>query len=88
MSAIEIPNEGLHNAHLRRVSQSQDATWIPLEIIIGKKVPLMTSSINLAFLRIAKRADRQDDATLVRTFVDFGAVMAALSAVDHHIIFG
>lgn len=48
----------------------------------------MTSPINLAFLRIAKRADRQDDATLVRTFVDFGSVMAALSAVDHHIIFG
>lgn len=48
----------------------------------------MTSQINLALLRIAKRAERQDDATLARTFVDFGAVVAALSSVDHHIIFG
>lgn len=48
----------------------------------------MTSQINLAFLRIAKRAERQDDAILARTFVDFGAVVAALSSVDHHIIFG
>lgn len=48
----------------------------------------MTSQINRAFLRIARRADRQDDAILARTFVDFGAVIAALSAVDHHIIFG
>jgi len=48
----------------------------------------VTSQINLALLRIAKRAERQDDATLARTFVDFGAVVAALSSVDHHIIFG
>ena len=48
----------------------------------------MTSPINLAFLRIAKRAERQDDSILARTFVDFGAVAAALSSVDHHIIFG
>jgi hypothetical protein len=48
----------------------------------------MTSPINLAFLRIAKRAERKDDATLARTFVDFGAVIAALSSVDHHLIFG
>ncbi|MDP2371038.1 hypothetical protein [Rhodoferax sp.] len=48
----------------------------------------MTSQINLAFLRIAKRAERQNDATLARTFVDFGAVLAALSSVDHNLIFG
>lgn len=48
----------------------------------------MTSPINLAFMRIAKRAERQDDATLARTFVDFGAVLAALSSVDHSLIFG
>lgn len=48
----------------------------------------MTSKTNLAFLRIAKRAERQDDTILARTFVDFGAIAAALSSVDHHIIFG
>ena len=48
----------------------------------------MTSPINLAFLRIARRAERQEDATLARTFVDFGAVVAALSSVDHHLIYG
>lgn len=48
----------------------------------------MPSQVNLAFLRIAKRAERQNDATLARTFVDFGAVIAALSSVDHHIVVG
>jgi hypothetical protein len=48
----------------------------------------MPSPINLAFLKIAKRAERQDDAVLAKTFVDFGAVTAALSSVDHHIIYG
>lgn len=48
----------------------------------------MTSSTNLAFMRIAKRAERQDDETLARTFVDFGSVLAALSSVDHSLIFG
>ncbi|MBO9647405.1 MAG: hypothetical protein J7605_02760 [Variovorax sp.] len=43
---------------------------------------------NLAFLRIAKRAERQDDDVLHRTFVDFGAVFAAVSSVDHQLIFG
>jgi hypothetical protein len=43
---------------------------------------------NLAFLRIAKRAERQDDEVLQRTFVDFGAVFTALSSVDHQLVFG
>lgn len=43
---------------------------------------------NLAFLRIAKRAERQDDEVLQRTFVDFGSVFATLSSVDHQIVFG
>ncbi|RTD94180.1 hypothetical protein EJO68_10260 [Variovorax atrisoli] len=43
---------------------------------------------NLAFLRIAKRAERQDDDVLHRTFVDFGAVFAAVTSVDHQLIFG
>ena len=43
---------------------------------------------NLAFLRIAKRAERQDDEVLARTFVDFGSVFAALSSIDHQIVFG
>lgn len=48
----------------------------------------MTSYQNLALVRIARRAERQDDATLAKTFVDFGAVVASLSARDHHILFG
>jgi hypothetical protein len=43
---------------------------------------------NLAFLRIAKRAERQDDDVLQRTFVDFGSVFTVLSSVDHQVIFG
>jgi len=43
---------------------------------------------NLAFLRIAKRAERQEDEVLQKTFVDFGSVFTALSSVDHQIVFG
>jgi hypothetical protein len=43
---------------------------------------------NLAFLRIAKRAERQDDSVLQKTFVNFGSVFEVLSSVDHQIIFG
>ena len=45
-------------------------------------------STNLAFLRIAKRAERQDDDVLQKTFVDFGSVLTVISSVDHQIIFG
>jgi hypothetical protein len=43
---------------------------------------------NLAFLRIAKRAERQDDDVLRKTFVDFGSVLHVLSSVDHQVIYG
>ena len=43
---------------------------------------------NLAFLRIAKRAERQDDEVLQKTFVDFGSVFTTLSSIDHQIVFG
>lgn len=43
---------------------------------------------NLAFLRIAKRAERQDDEVLRKTFVDFGSVLTTVSSIDHQIIFG
>ncbi|MBN8490880.1 MAG: hypothetical protein J0M00_05555 [Burkholderiales bacterium] len=43
---------------------------------------------NLAFLRIAKRAERQDDQVLNRTFVDYGSVFATVSSLDHQIVFG
>jgi hypothetical protein len=45
-------------------------------------------STNLAFLRTAKRAERQDDNVLRNTFVDFGSVLSTLTTVDHQIIFG
>ncbi len=43
---------------------------------------------NLAFLKIAKRAERQDDEVLKKTFVDFGSVSIALSSIDHQVVFG
>lgn len=43
---------------------------------------------NLAFLRIAKRAERQDEDVLRKTFVNFGSIYEVLSSVDHQIIFG
>jgi hypothetical protein len=43
---------------------------------------------NLAFLRIAKRAEQQDDTVLQNTFVDFGSILTVVTAVDHQIIYG
>jgi hypothetical protein len=43
---------------------------------------------NLAFLKIARRAERQDDDVLQRTFVDFGSVFDSLSSIDHQVVFG
>lgn len=43
---------------------------------------------NLAFLRIAKRAERQEDEILQKTFVDFGSVFTTLSSIDHQMVFG
>lgn len=60
--------------------------------VITSKYNLLPSSTmkptNLAFLRIAKRAERQDDEVLRKTFVDFGSVLTTLSSIDHQIIFG
>ena len=44
--------------------------------------------INLAFLRIAKRAERQEDEILRNTFVDFGSILDVLSTIDHQIVYG
>ncbi len=38
---------------------------------------------NLAFVLIAKRAERQNDDVLEKTFVDFGSVSTVLSSIDH-----
>jgi hypothetical protein len=44
--------------------------------------------VNLAFVRIAKRAEAQDEKILQQTFVDFGSVLAVLESPDHQVIFG
>lgn len=43
---------------------------------------------NLAFLRVVRRAERQDDEILQKTFVDVGPVFSTLLSLDHQIIFG
>ncbi len=43
---------------------------------------------NLAFLRVVRRAERQDDDVLQKTFVDLGPVFSTLLSLDHQIIFG
>jgi hypothetical protein len=43
---------------------------------------------NLAFLRVVRRAERQDDDVLQKTFVDVGPVFSTLLSLDHQIIFG
>lgn len=48
----------------------------------------VTSSLNNALLRLAKRADQVDPLKLVETFVDVGPLLAMLSSSDHQIIYG
>lgn len=43
---------------------------------------------NLAFLRIAQRAEQQDEVVLQNTFVDFGSILTVVTSVDHQIIYG
>lgn len=43
---------------------------------------------NFAFLRIAKRADQQEDVVLQNTFVDFGSILTVVTAIDHQVIYG
>lgn len=57
-------------------------------IIHFSDIPVNMKNTNLAFLRIAKRAERQDDDVLRKTFVDFGTVLTTLTSVDHQIIYG
>ena len=44
--------------------------------------------INQALMRIPRRADSVDRATLVRTFVTLGPLFAMLGSVDHQVLFG
>lgn len=43
---------------------------------------------NRAFLKVVRRAERQDDDVLQKTFVDVGSVFDTLSSVDHQIVYG
>ncbi|WP_288392539.1 hypothetical protein [uncultured Herbaspirillum sp.] len=44
--------------------------------------------INLAFLRIVKRSEQQDDEVLQNTFVDFGSILTVVTSIDHQVIYG
>lgn len=48
----------------------------------------MAESVNLALLRLTKRAEMADPRTLVDTFVDTGMLEALLTSRDHQIIYG
>ncbi|MCQ0034649.1 hypothetical protein [Burkholderia glumae] len=48
----------------------------------------MAEAINLALLRLTKRAEMADPQTLVNTFVDTGMLGALLASRDHQIIYG
>lgn len=46
------------------------------------------SDINQAFLRLSRRAESVDRATLIETFVDVGALFTLLSTRDHQVLHG
>ena len=45
-------------------------------------------AINRAFIGISRRAESVDRKTLVKTFVDIGALFTVLSSRDHQIVYG
>lgn len=45
-------------------------------------------SINLALMRVPRRSESADQATLAETFVDLGPLFPALRSTDHQILFG
>jgi hypothetical protein len=47
-----------------------------------------TTAINDAFMRIERRAERVEQATLVDTFVDVGPLFRLLQSNDHQVIYG
>ncbi len=48
----------------------------------------MTSSTNMALMKLHRRAESGDAATLVETFVDVGPLFTLLSSHDHQILYG
>jgi len=48
----------------------------------------MNDKINLALLRLTKRAEMSDPKVLVNTFVDTGMLQAMLGSRDHQVIYG
>src|SRR5688572_19551026 len=48
----------------------------------------MNKEINLAFMKLSKRAEGVERATLVETFVDVGPLFTLLSSRDHQVFYG
>ena len=48
----------------------------------------MSASMNRALLGLTRRAERNDPATLVSTFVDVGSLFTLLSSRDHQVLYG
>jgi len=48
----------------------------------------MPSSINEALMKLQRRAEAADRATLVATFVDVGPLFTLLSSTDHQVLYG
>jgi hypothetical protein len=48
----------------------------------------MPNEINLALLRLTRRAEASDPKVLVSTFVDTGMLQTMLASIDHQIIYG
>lgn len=48
----------------------------------------MASLLNGAFMKLSKRAEMNDPAKLVATFVDIGPLLTLLSNIDHQVLYG
>jgi len=48
----------------------------------------MAAPVNRALMRLPKRAEVNETATLVETFVDVGPLFTLLSSLDHQVFYG
>ncbi|HVR08403.1 MAG TPA: hypothetical protein VMW75_10170, partial [Thermoanaerobaculia bacterium] len=48
----------------------------------------MNADINVAFMKLSRRAEGVERTTLIETFVDVGPLFTLLSTSDHQVVYG
>lgn len=84
ITAVAEPNLSRHPRWQETIAETL-VTDYNLSVSDGKS---LNYQINAAFLGVQRRAEAVDRPTLVKTFVDIGALFKVLSSRDHQIVYG